>query len=49
MKSMTPRELNEKIKKLKAELKKEIEKNGYSKRAIFLNATLNQYAEKLFK
>lgn len=49
MKNMTSRELNEKIKDLKVELAKEIEENGNSKRASFLNATINLYLKKLYE
>ena len=49
MRSMKRRELTEKIKDLKVELAKEIEENGTSKRASFLNATINRYLKELYK
>ena len=49
MKNMTRQELAEKVKDLKAELAKEIEENGTSKRASFLNATINRYLKELYK
>lgn len=44
---MASYELNEKIKELRAELAEEVGKNGNSKRAIFLQATINLYTKKL--
>lgn len=44
---MASYELNEKIKELRAELAEEAGKNGNSKRAIFLQATINVYTKKM--
>ena len=49
MRDMTNHELTEKIKELETELQKEINKNGCSKRATFLQATINLYTKKLSK
>lgn len=47
MKNMTSRELTQKTKELKAELAMEVGKNGQSKRASFLQATINLYTKKM--
>lgn len=44
---MTDNLLVKKIKELEIELKKETDKNGNSKRASFLQATINVYSKKL--
>ena len=47
MENMTRKELMKKIRELNAELKKEIKNNGTTKRASFLQATVNLYLKRL--